>query len=696
MASGQDLITEVQDFLKLSADAESENRAEALNDLNFVAGEQWPAELQNSRQLEARPCLTINKLDAFCRQVSNQQRQQRPRMKVHPTNGYATKKIADTIQGILRHTEIRSNADVAYDTAFDFAIKGGWGYWRVDWQYEREDSMNREILIRTVDNPFTVYFDPNSTALDGSDAERCIVTDVMSKTAFKRKYPGADDGSNFVSRGTGDSSPEWVTKDDIRIAEYFCVDKQPATLVKLSDGNTLWEDQLKKYQQVLFKLGIGVAAERKSYKRIVKWCKVTAMEVLKEELWPGRWVPIIPVYGNVVVLQGKRKKFGMVRFGKDPQRMVNYWETAATESIALAPKAKWQMAEGQDEGHENEYARANQSAFPYLRYKPVLGPSGQELPPPERLQPEPPPLGVLNALTGATSNLREVLGVVDPAMRIQGNVSGKALNAEKQQSDNSTFHFYDNMTVSIGFTGRQCLDLIPHVLTEEQVIRIVGDDGKPDLITINQKQTTAEGEVINNNVTVGEYDVVMDTGQGYESKRQEALAALTPIMQNEEIFKVGGDIWVRNMDFSGSEALADRLAAANPLAQIDEKSDIPPQAQIKIKQLEQQLQQASQQLQQAGMELKYRAGIEKMKQDGETQRAHMSEVNKAHDVERRTETQHADVAMQVHQKANEAALDYKKAIDVEDIRAQLALLLSRIDERVTEKQAKQEAVENAV
>lgn len=692
----QDLITEVQDFLKLSADAESANRAEALNDLNFVAGEQWPAELQNSRQLEARPCLTINKLDPFCRQVVNNMRQQRPRMKVHPTNGLATKKIAELIQGVFRHIEYRSSAGVAYDTAADFQVKGGLGYWRVDWQYEREDSMNKEILIRTVDNPFTVYFDPNSTALDGSDAERCIVTDVMSKDAFKSKYPDADDGSNFVSRGTGDSSAEWVTKEDIRIAEYFKMDKTAATLVQLTDGHVLWADQLTKYKQLMFRLGIGIKGERKSHKRIVKWCKVTAMEVLKEELWPGRWIPIIPCYGNISILNGKRKIFGMVRFGKDPQRMVNYWETAMTESIALAPKAKWSMPEGMDEGHENEWARANQSAFPYLRWKPVLSPNGADMPGPERLQPEPPPVGVLQAMSNATNNLREVLGVVDPAQRISGNVSGKALISEKQQSDNSTFHFYDNQTLSIGHTGRICLDLMPYIYSEEQEIRIIGDDGKPDVITINQKQTTAEGQVVNNNVTVGEYDVVMDSGQGYESKRQEALAALTPIMQNEEIFKVGGDIWVRNMDFSGSEALADRLAAANPLAQIDDKSDIPPQAQAKMKQQEQVIQQLQQELQQAGMELKYRGGIEKMRQDGETQRAHMSETVKAHDIETRAEGEHRDVAMQTHQKAQEAALDYKKAMDVEEIRAHLALLLSRIDERVTEKQAKQEAVENAV
>lgn len=690
------VIQEAQDFLRLSTEAESNNRAEALEDLKFVSGEQWPADLQNSRMLEARPCLTINKLDSFCRQVSNQQRQQRPRMKVHPTNGIATKKIADVITGLLRHIEVRSNADTAYDTAFDLAVKMGWGYWRVMVDWTREDSNDQEILIGQIDNPFTVYFDPNSVQPDGSDAEQCLVTDVMSKEAFKRMYPGRDDGSNFDSRGAGDSNAEWVTKEDVRVAEYFKVDKIKAQLLTLTDGTIMYADELPKYKELLVKMGVGVKGDgRSSYKRKVKWSKVTAMETLAERDWPGRWIPIIPVYGNVLVLDGKRKKFGMVRFGKDPQRMINYWETAATESIALAPKAKWLIAEGQDEGHENEFARANQSATATLRYAPVLGPDGQPLPPPERLQPEPPPVGILQALQVSTANLREVLGVVDPAMRVSGNVSGKALNAEKQQSDLSTFHFYDNLTRSIAFTGRQCLDLIPKVLNEQQVMRTIGEDGRPDLITINKRKTTPEGEVIENNVTVGEYDVVMDTGPGYNSKRIEAVEAMTPLMGNEMLMEKIGDLYFRNTDFPGSEVIADRLAAANPLAQIDEKSEVPPAAQMKMKQQETVIQGLQQQLQAAGLEIKYKKEIEGMRQEGETKRHLMTETTKAHGIEQQTETQRADTAMQVHADAQGKAADYQKAMDVEELRAHLALLLARISER-SEKAAAEESVENAV
>jgi len=201
-------ITDAIEFLRLVSTAESTNRSEALEDLKFAAGDQWPVETQNSRNLESRPCLTINKLDAYVRQVTNQQRQQRPRIKVHPTNTQADKKVAEVLEGITRHIEINSNADTAYDTAFDYAVRMGWGYWRIVTDFVREDSFDQEIYIRQIDNPFTVYFDPNSTQPDGSDAERCLITTMIPKAVFNKQYPDADDGGQFKATATGDSWAE--------------------------------------------------------------------------------------------------------------------------------------------------------------------------------------------------------------------------------------------------------------------------------------------------------------------------------------------------------------------------------------------------------------------------------------------------------------------------------------------------------
>jgi hypothetical protein len=622
-------INEAIKFWRLVNDADSTNRAEALNDIKFAAGDQWPVEIQNSRNLESRPCLTINKIDAYIRQVTNQQRMQRPRIKVHPVNNLADYKIAQIIEGITRHIEVNSNADTAYDTAFDYAVRMGWGYWRINTKYVREDSFDQEIFIDAIDNPFTVYFDPNSILPDGSDAERCLITTVMDKKVFREYYPGADDGANFQQRSTGDDTASWITKEDIRVAEFFYVERERAKLYLLSDGTSGFADSDNFFARVEAS-GLTVVDERDSFRKAVKWMKCTALEILEEKTMAGKYIPVVPCYGAQVIIDDKRKKYGLVRFAKDPQRMYNFWRTSMTESVALAPKAKWLLAEGQDEGHENEWAMANIKSTPVLRYK-QKDIEGVPAPAPVRLQPEPPPMGIMEAAGAISADLQMVLGVMDPNQLPSGNISGKALAGQQNQVDLSNFHFYDNMTRSIRHTGKIILDLIPKIYDTQRVMRIIGSDGQPDMTTINEQNEI--GEVLND-VTVGEYDVVMDTGPGFQTKRQQAVENMMPLIQgNAELFKIAGDLVFRNMDFPGADVIADRLAAMNPMSQIDEKSDIPPQVQMQLAQSQQMVEQLQQQLQAAGLEINNRAQVAQIKEEGATRRKLMDVTARAHNTE---------------------------------------------------------------
>ena len=514
-------ITEAKQFLKLANDADTNNRAEALEDLKFAAGDQWPVEIQNSRNLEARPCLTINKIDAYVRQVTNQQRQQRPRIKVHGMNSQSDAKIAEILTGICRHIEVNSDADHSYDNAFNYAVRCGFGYWRVKTDYVREDSFDQEIYIEPIHNPFTVYFDPNSTLPDGSDAERCLITEVVPKKVFEKMYPDAETGVGFTQKGTGDTNAEWVMKEDIRIAEYWYTERKADKLCLLSDGSKKFRSDLPSDKDLLAR-GLVVIDERPTLKKQIKMIKCTAMEVLEEGDWASKFIPIIPVYGEEFVVDNKRKKYGLVRMAKDSQRMYNFWKTALTESVALAPKAKWLLAEGQDEGHENEWAQANIKSMPVLRYK-QKDIEGVPAPVPTRIQPEAPPAGIIQAADGINSDMQAVLGIFDANQMATGNISGKALNGQQQQIDLTNFHYYDNLTRSIKHTARIILDLVPKIYDQARVMRIIGDDGKPDLVEINKRQQDEYGvDKILNDVTVGEYDVVMDTGPGYNYKRIEA------------------------------------------------------------------------------------------------------------------------------------------------------------------------------
>jgi len=601
-------------------------------------------------------------MDAYVRQICNQQRQQRPRMKAHGMNDQADEKVAEIITGICRHIELNSNADAAYDTAFDFAVRMGWGYIRLRTDYAHEDSFDQEIFIDAVPNPFTVYFDPNSTAPDGSDAEFCLITEVMPKKLFNKMYPDAEDTS-FTLRGTGDSNAEWVTREDIRVAEFYYTKRKASTLFLLSNGEKVWKDEYKEQDDV------EVIDERDSLKKTIHWCKLTAMEVLEEREIPGRYIPVVPVYGQQLNVEGKRKKFGLIRQAKDPQRMYNFWQTALTESIALAPKAKWILAEGQDEGHEEEWAQANVKAFPVLRYK-QKDIDGMPAPAPQRLQPEPPPAGVMAAAATIQQDLQSVVGIYDPSQLPTGNISGKALQGQQQQIDMVNYNYYDNLTRSIRHVGKIVLQWIPKIYDTQRVMRIIGDDGRHELVTLNQHAQDQQGVMrVLNDVTVGEYDVVMETGPGFNSKRQEAVDAMLPLLSaSPELFQVAGDLVFRNMDFPGADVIADRLAASNPMAQINPKSDIPPQVQMQLAQSQKQLQVMQQQLQQMQLAMKQRQDIEQVKQDAETKRELMRQTAKAHNTETMAEVRAHDVATRAITAQN-----------VEEIKAVAAMLMKHMD-----------------
>jgi hypothetical protein len=217
-------------------------------------------------------------------------------------------------------------------------------------------------------------------------------------------------------------------------------------------------------------------------------------------------------------------------------------------------------------------------------------------------------------------------------------------------------------------------------------MRIIGDDGKPEIVTLNQPGTDENGvSKVLNDVTVGEYDVVMDTGPGYNSKRAEAVDSMMSLLgADPNLMQQAGDLIFRNMDFPGADIIADRLAAVNPLAQIDEKSEVPPQAQMMIAQGKQQIQQLQQQIQMMQMDSKYRASVQEQVQAAETEREKMRLQVKREDVMTRTDTQ-----------AHDTVIKTQTQLEIEQMKAQLALVLAHIN-KTEMKLSNEEAVERAI
>jgi hypothetical protein len=607
------------------------------------------------RRIDKRPTLTINLTRSMVKRVCNNMRQQRPRIKVHPVGDGARVEDAKVVGGLIRHIETLSNASVAYDTGGESAVKIGWGYWRVIAEWVDEESRDQELKIRAIRNAFTVYDDPSCQLPTGQDREWALISEEMLRSKYKRKYKNATN-AEWRRGGAGDSGHLWESKEKIRLAEYYRIHKTPEYLHYLTDGTTLFDKDWKRLQPALEAAGIttekdpvtGASQGRMSFRRTVQWFRLNGTQVVEKRTLPGRWIPLVRCLGNVLDLNGQVRMRGMIRDLKDSNRMLNYWATCETEIVALAPRAPYIAAEGQLDGHP-EWKDANQKPYSTLTYN-IVHANPDDLnspvvPPPQRVEAVQVPAGIVNARQSAKQDLMELAGMPhEPGRDTPGVVvSGKALRERQALSDIGHFQYYDNQTMAIAFTGDILLDNIPHYYSTQRMQRIIGEDGVPQMVQINEQvkdpQTQAISE-IKNNLTVGRFDVVMDTGPGYETKRQEGQEAVIDLLKTplgEPIVKTGADIIVRNMDFAGADDLADRLLPTNEQGMQKAVQALPKEAQGIVMALQQQLKQAQGVIQQQAMEIKYKTNIEQGWMKVEREKMGSQERTKVHDTETRAD-----------------------------------------------------------
>lgn len=527
-AADQKIIREALERYKKASDACSEIYKSALDDMEFVSinEKQWADDIKKQRK--ERPCITENRLKMSLQQVINEQRQNRPQIKVNPVDGDADPDTAEVINGLLRHIQYDSDAEIAFDTAFSCAVKGGIGFYRVLTDYETDEGFEQRVKIERIENPFSVRFPIHQCReMTFADAPYAFVETSMSKDEFQEKYPDVsveDWESNVFAAG-------WITDTQVRVCEYFVVDKEYYTLYKLRSGETVTE---KPVSDVGFIDPMReVVAEREACRRSVKWYKLTASAIIEREETDFTYIPIIPVLGEEVNISDKKYYISMTRNGKDPQRLLNYWRSAETERIALAPKAPWVVAEGQIDGYSQEWEASNYANLAYLVYKPVSS-SGTVLPAPSRTPPTPVDMAILNASKEAIDAIKACTGIFDAGLGAESNEkSGRAILARQRQGGLSNYHFADNFAKSLRHCGRIIIDIIPKVYDTPRIVRILGDDMTQKVVALKQQSQDNGGKIYD--LSVGKYDVTVEAGPSYASKRQEDANLLVNMSQSDPV-----------------------------------------------------------------------------------------------------------------------------------------------------------------
>lgn len=652
----QDIIIECQERFTFSQEAESQNRSEFEFDKRFVDGDQWDPTIRDERFSDRRPSLTINITDAITRRVINSCRENRPRIVCHPVGNGADIDTAKVIDGLFRHIEYASTAAYWYDNALENAIQGGWGWLAVDNEYLKDTSFDQELRIKGYSNPLMCYGDPNSRMPDGSDMDWFIETEFMKRTVYREKF-GKLDPTGWRWVGRGDDVPDWSNKEEIRVAKYWRVEPKKDRLIEYEDGQRLLRSDVSKTGAIR---GVKQVKDREVIRKQIVCYLLTSNKILKKTEWPGKWIPRIPVYGRRSDRNGRIFIKGMVRDLRDSARIYNYAETAKTEWYAMVSKAQWIGPEGFMDGHEAAFRDTNRKPIVALEYKIQHDDQGNVLPPPQRVEPPQPNAGFAEWADSTRSNFLMVAGIShEPGMDVQGEViSGKAMKRRQAMSDISNFDFYDNFCRSLTHVGRVLLDLLPHFYGTERMIRIIRDDGTPQQVTINERVQpmitpgspmppimsqqinpqmapsgpSAEAQAakhIKNDLTTGDYEVVIDTGPSYQTKREESAEAMLELLNTpagQMVASSAADLMVRAMDFPNSDMVADRLTAMIPAALIDaELENIPQAARGIVAGLQQRVKQLMLQNMSLELEMNSKMGLEQMKQQGENQRVVMRE-----------------------------------------------------------------------
>lgn len=558
-----------------------ETRENQKEDQKFFAGSpdnnyQWPEDAADIRALKLRngkiykrPMLTVNRLPQHVRQITNDMRQNRPSAKAVAVDSNADPKVASILSDLLRQTFRSSNFNSIMDAAFEPAVVHGEGYWRLVTDYCDDTTFDQDVKIVPIADPFSVLMDPSSREFCGEDAEWCVVFDTMSKEEFSVKYPNAD--MSFDNMSPTEMSI-WCLNERVSIAEYFYYEWEKKTLNLYPGGSTAIEGT-KEDEELKKNYKSGPVKSRKVDKKKVKWIKTNGLSILETKDWIDDFIPVVRVQGNRFLIEGKLEFSGIVRCAKDAQRMYNYQVTNEAEHIAMSPKAPYVAYAESIKGYETIWDSANLMPHSVLPVnETAMDGQGRPLPLPQRSQPPMIPSGIVAAKQAAADDIKATTGQYNASLGMQGNErSGRAIMARQREGDVGSYHYIDNLSKAVCYTAKQLISIYPKLYDTKRVVRIIGEDDKASFVRIDTDQTSAvtpvkkDDEILYEiyNPSVGKYDVAIEAGPDYTTKREEARVAMADIFAtNHDLWNKIGHEFVKVMDWPGADRMADILKRA--------------------------------------------------------------------------------------------------------------------------------------
>lgn len=560
----EDFLDHVRKLYQDDRDADQENRDAAIEDAEFFAGKQWDDKIKARREGKRKPVLTVNRTIAFVGQIVGTRRMNETVIKVLPEYGGKVA-TAEKRSGLIRYCEKKSKADRARDTALQNCVIGGLGNYGISLDYARFDVFDQDINYREFPDAYSVTWDRLSVDKTGRDANHVFIEDTLSRVAYEDKYPGVQ-VAEFTDTQL-DNMAGWYTSDDVRVVEFWRMRFRDCTLALFQDGSikdiTEWPEDDERRVQIATKPD-GSQFIRDTVRPYAQCYVVSGLDILAGPYnLDIQRVPVLRVPAWEITINGKRYRFGLLRFLKDPQRLHNYWRSTIAEKLMMTPRARWVASDAAVAGREAQWRNAHLSDDPLLIYN---GESGQK---PEYTQPAQLEVALIQESNMSVQDLRDVSNLHEASLGQQSNeVSGKAIVARQRVGDIGTIVYHDNLNAAIEEDGGIANDMIDIAYDNVRTIITIGPDGKVEELRINDPDD--ENSI---DINEGRYGVTVTTGPSTATKRVEAQEAMLSVFNAApQVFAQAADLWAEELDFPGAQKLARRLRALLPTHLVDVSS----------------------------------------------------------------------------------------------------------------------------
>lgn len=588
-------LTYVRETFAKDKEHDEENRREMVMDARFVAGEQWEDTVRALRDAKSKPTLTINRLPAYVAQLVGNRRLNDTVIKIIPDAG-GSKQIAEIREGLIRSIQKASRAQNVFDTAFTQQVIGGLGNFQVHLDYAHDDVFEQDIHIAAIPNALSVVWDRTSVDPSGADAGHVFVTDNLPRKDFKKRYPKAT-VTDFDGEGTSADIRRhgWDTEDSVQVVSFWRVRsrKRMVALMQNGDVRDITNAEIDEWWDEVASGADGMPMVRETQRKYAEMYLCSAHDILAGPyVLPIQRVPVFRVPGWELFIEGDRRRWGLIRHLRDPQKLHNYWRSTIAEKLIGSPKAKWVAADSAVDGREDQWRKSHLSDDPLLVYNAESGA------PPTRVQPAEIEHAMIQEAGIASQDIKDVSNIHEASLGQQSNeVSGRAIMARQRVGEVGSVIYQDNLNIAIEECGKVINQLIPFVYDSPRIVKVLGPDMESEKhVPINQPDNPES------DITLGKYAVSVTTGPSYTTRRVEAREEMMSLTNSmPEVMGIAADKIVEAQDWPGAEEIARRLRTQLPPGMVDQSDLSPEEQQAQMQQAQQA--EMQQQLQQAQFEL---------------------------------------------------------------------------------------------